>query len=77
MLIEVMLNKACQKDVNFLLIQITLKKVCRNEVDFSNLQRRKYIKTTLIFRPSKLHQKSTSKSCGNLLIFSFRRIYVI
>ena len=43
----------------------------------SKLRWTKYVETTSIFRSSKLHWKSTSKWCGNLSMFSLRRINVI
>ena len=77
--IKITSNKLHLNNVDFLLIDITSNKVRWNDVDFPliKITSKKYVETTWIFHPSKLHRENTSKRCGNLSIFSFRRIHVI
>ena len=63
----------------FALWNYIFKKVHRNNVDLSliKITSSKYVETTSLFHPSKLHQKSTSKSCWKLSIFSLQRTDII
>ena len=64
--IEIISKQVCGNSVDFSTIEIASKKVRGNYVDFSTSETtsEKYVETTWIFRPSKLHQKSTWKRRG-------------
>ena len=59
--IQILLKKVQAKKVDFSTIIITLQKVSRNTVDISTreITPKKVRENKWVFRPSKLHQKST------------------
>ena len=61
--IEITPKKVGGNYVDLLTSKITLKKVRVNQVVFSTIEivSKKYVETTWIFRPSKLHRKTTRK----------------
>ena len=60
---EITSKKVRGSNVGFSTIEITSKKVRGNNVDFSTkeITSKNYVETTWIFRPVKLHRKSTWK----------------
>ena len=77
--IEITSKKVRGNNVDISTIEITSKQVRENNLYFLTIEitSKKYVESTWIFRPSKLHRKSTWNRRGNSSKFGLRRIDVI
>ena len=77
--IEITSKQVRENNLDFSTIQITSKQVREKNLDYltTEITSEKYVESTWIFRPSKLHQKSMWNRRGNSTKFGLRRIDVI